>query len=193
MMRALLMAMHSWLKDGTEPPASLYPSAKELVAADALQFPAIPGVKSPSRIHTAFRVDGSKEPPVVGNSFAAMVPALDPDGNETSGIRLPELQHPLGTYTGWNYRRPGTGAPSELIAFIGSFFAFPRSDAEKGSDPRLPIEKRYSGKAEYLSKIGASARSLADRRYILDRDVESLIEHSSKMWDDIMGGKLTHW
>jgi hypothetical protein len=180
------MAMHSWLKDGAEPPASLYPSARELVAPNSLNFPAIPGVKPPARIHTAYHVDGSKEPPVVGAPFQALAPVLDADGNETSGIRLPELQHPLGTYTGWNYRRPGTGAPNELIAFIGSFFVFPRTDSDKGSDPRLPIATRYSGKAEYMSRIGASARSLADRHYILDRDVPALIQRSSGMWDEIV-------
>lgn len=187
-MRALLMDMHAWLKDGTEPPPSLYPSAKELVTAGSLEFPAIPGVKSPARIHTAYHVDGSKEPPVIGKPFAAMAPAVDSDGNETSGIRLPELLHPLGTYTGWNFRRPGTGAPGEMIAFIGSFFVFPKNEAEKGTDPRSSVEKRYSGKAEYMSRIAAAARSLAERRYILDRDVASLIQRSSGMWDDVMQG-----
>jgi hypothetical protein len=190
-MRALLMGMHSWLKDGTEPQASLYPSAKQLVPPELLKFPEIPGVKPPGRIHTAYRVDGSKEPPVVGTPFAAMAPAVDADGNETSGIRLPEVQHPLGTYTGWNYRRPGTGAPDEMIAFIGCFFAFPRSEADSGADPRIPIAQRYSGKAEYMAKIGAAARSLADRRYILERDVSTLEQRSSRMWDDLMSAQST--
>lgn len=188
-MRGLLMGMHSWLKDGTEPPASAYPSEKELVTPESLKFPAIPGVEPPSRVHTAYRVDGSKEPPVVGKPFEAKVPAVNADGNEIAGIRLPEVTQPLGTYTGWNYRPPATGAPKEMIAFIGSFLAFPRNEAEKGGDPRASVDKRYSGKAEYLAKIGAAARSLADRRYILDRDVERLIERSSKMWDDVTSGR----
>jgi hypothetical protein len=29
------------------------------------------------------------------------VPQVDQDGNDIAGIRLPFLQAPLGTYTGW--------------------------------------------------------------------------------------------
>jgi hypothetical protein len=34
------------------------------------------------------------------------VPAVDRDGNEVSGIRLPDVTTPLATYTGWNLRHP---------------------------------------------------------------------------------------
>jgi hypothetical protein len=32
------------------------------------------------------------------------VPAVDQDGNEVSGVHLPDLIVPLATYTGWNLR-----------------------------------------------------------------------------------------
>ena len=185
--------MNDWLTTGTEPPPSTYPSLKQLVHAKELSFPAIPGVKAPIRLHTAYHVDYgpefrtvgiiAKEPPVVGKPFNALAPAVDADGNEVAGLKPPELMHPLGTYTGWNYRPERIGAPNEMIAFIGSFFAFARTKAERGADPRLSIEERYSGKAEYIAKIGASARSLADRRLLLDRDVASLEERAARMWD----------
>ena len=145
-MRALLTAMNRWLIDGTEPPTSSYPADDQLTTPAKLKFPAIPGVKPPARAHTAYHVDYgpqfrtagliTKEPPVIGKAFHARVPEVDADGNETSGIRLPELVHPLGTYTGWNYRRENIGAPNEAIAFIGSFFAFAPTADKKGQDPR---------------------------------------------------------
>jgi hypothetical protein len=193
LMRALLVAMNEWLTTGKEPPPSSYPDAKQLVHAKELKFPAIEGVKAPSRAHTAYHVDYgpefrtagivSKEPPVVGKPFSALVPAVDEDGNETAGLRLPELIWPLGTYTGWNYRPERIGAPHETVPFIGSFFAFAATKAARGVDPRPSITERYSGKAEYVAKIAAAARSMADRRLLLDRDVAAIEQRAVRMWD----------
>jgi hypothetical protein len=194
-MRALLAAMNQWITDGREPPASSYPSDDQLTTVEGLNFPSIPGVNVPARAHTAYRVDYgpefrsagliTKEPPAIGKAFTALVPKVDGDGNETSGIRLPELVCPLGTYTGWNYRPERFGAPNEAIAFIGSFFAFAPTPDRRGQDPRPSISERYSGKAEFLSRIGAAARSLADRRLLLDRDVAALEQRAGRMWDTL--------
>ena len=35
-----------------------------------------------------------------------LVTQVDADGNELSGIRLPNVAVPLATYTGWNFRSP---------------------------------------------------------------------------------------
>ena len=193
LMRALLTAMNDWLTTGKEPPASTYPAADQLVHAKELKFPAIPGVKAPVRAHAAYRVDYgpqfktagiiAKEPPQVGNAFTVLVPAVDADGNEASGLRMPELVWPLGTYTGWNYRPERIGAPHETVPFIGSFFAFAPTKAKRTNDPRPSIEERYSGKAEYVAKVAATARSMADRRLLLDRDVAAIEDRAARMWD----------
>lgn len=44
-------------------------------------------------------------PPVIGDAYPDWVPAVDNDGNEVSGVRLPDLALPLTTSTGWNPRR----------------------------------------------------------------------------------------
>ncbi len=41
------------------------------------------------------------EPPRTGEPYRVLVPQVNADGNDVSGIRLPELTVPLGTYTGW--------------------------------------------------------------------------------------------
>jgi hypothetical protein len=195
-MRALLVAMERWVKDGTEPPASQYPrvGGDSLVPLQAVQFPEIPGVDFPTRIQKAwpadygpeFRKSGivSIEPPKLGSAFPTLVPQVDRDGNETSGVRMPGVAVPLATMTGWNLRSAEIGAPEELFSMAGSYLPFPRTRAEreKGADPRLSVEERYAGRGEYLERVGAAARTLADRGYLLDRDVEKILDYASAEW-----------
>ncbi len=199
-MRALLVAMDAWVKDGKEPPASQYPLIGEdkLVPLGAVQFPKIPGVHFPTRIQKAYRADFgpefrthgivSIEPPKLLGEYPTLVPQVDVDGNETSGIRMPEIQVPLATYTGWNLRSKEIGAPDELNSMIGSFIPFPRTkeDREGSRDPRLSIAERYATRKEYLERLGAAARMLADRGYLLDRDVALVLERGAAEWDWLM-------
>jgi hypothetical protein len=200
-LRALLGAMDAWVRDGKEPPASQYPriGARQLVPLAALAFPKIPGVAVPTRIQSAYRVDYgpqfraagivSIEPPKVGRAFPMLVPQVDEDGNEMAGIRMPSVQVPLATLTGWNLRTREIGAPDELFSMAGSCIPFPRTRAEreKTDDPRLSIEERYASRQEYLEKIGAWARTLADRGYLLDRDVAVAVERAAAEWEWVRG------
>lgn len=196
-MRALLMAMNAWVRDGKTPPPSQYPRIAEdrLVPVGALQFPKIPGIAVPARVQKGYRVDYgpefrsagivSIEPPKEGKAFPVLVPQVDRDGNETAGIRMPELQIPLATYTGWNLRARELGAPDELYSMAGSWIPFPKTKAEREErrDPRLSIEERYATREEYLQKIGAAARVLVQQGYLLDRDVAAIVERSAAEWD----------
>jgi Alpha/beta hydrolase domain len=47
-----------------------------------------------------------------GAFYPALVSAVDADGNETAGIRLPDIAVPVGTHAGWNRRDPVTDRPS---------------------------------------------------------------------------------
>jgi hypothetical protein len=115
------------------------------------------------------------------------VPQVDADGNETTGIRMPEIQAPLGTYTGWNLRAAEAGAPDELFSMAGSFIPFARTkaDRQKNNDPRPSVEERYAGKQEYLKRVGAAAKSLAAGGYLLDEDVAKLVERGAAEWDQM--------
>jgi Alpha/beta hydrolase domain len=196
-MRALLVAMDAWVKESKEPPPSQYPKIADdkLVAAGAIQFPKIPGVALPTRPEKAYHVDYgpefrskgiiSIEPPKVGNAFPLLLPQVDRDGNETAGIRMPELAVPLATYAGWNMRSKEIGAPDEMYSMVGSWIPFARTKAERERkhDPRPSIEERYKSRAEYLEQVGAAARKLVESGYLLDRDVPKLVEHSGEEWD----------
>jgi hypothetical protein len=195
-MRALLMAMDRWVKDGVEPPASLYPriNSDTLVPLGALQFPKIPGVAVPTHMQKGYRVDYGLEfqtagivsidPPVIGKAFPMFVPQVDRDGNETSGIRMPAIQAPLGTYTGWNLRSEDIGSPDELNSMIGSFipFAKTKEDREKSGDPRPSIAERYASREEYLKRYEAAARDLAKSGYLLEGDIPRILDQGAKEW-----------
>ena len=195
-MRGLLAALQAWVKDNKEPPPSQYPliASNQLVPLNELAFPKI-GIEVPYRAHGAYRLDfgpefrttgiATFEPPALGKPFPVMVPQVDTSGNEIAGIRLPEVQVPLGTYTGWNQRAPNLGAPGEMIAFIGSFVPFARTKAErlKAKDPRMSLEERYRDRQDYLAKIAAAGKSLAQDCYVLEADLPMLNERARQQWD----------
>jgi hypothetical protein len=189
-LRALLLAMQAWLKDGKEPPASEYPriAKDQLVTLGAYAFPKIPGVEIPTIKREAYRLDFSVEPPKAGAPYPTLVPQVDQDGNETSGIRMPEVQVPLASYTGWNLRNKKIGAPEELYSMAGSWIPFPVSKAEreKRKDPRLSIEERYPNKGDYLDRITAAAQKLVQAGFLLDEDVPKLRERAAKEWDYVL-------
>ncbi len=186
-MRALLIAMQAWLKDAKEPPASQYPriAKDELVPVGAYAFPKIPGVAIPNSNRRAFRLDFSVEPPKLGPPFPTLVPQVNPDGNETSGIHMPEIAVPLASNTGWNLRSPKIGAPDQLYTQAGSWspFALNKTERESHKDPRASIEERYRSKNDYLEKITAAAQQLVQDGYLLDRDIPYLRNRAGREWD----------
>jgi hypothetical protein len=113
---------------------------------------------------------------------------VDADGNETSGIRLPELVWPLATHTGWNLRHPNVGAPDQQYSLIGSQIAFARTKAEreKSGDPRLSISERYRSRGEYLAHIETAARALAGQHFLLEADLPRVVALAGRHYDAIM-------
>jgi hypothetical protein len=89
-------------------------------------------------------------PPLVGKPYPHFVAAIDRDGNELSGVRLPDLTVPLATYAGWNLRHPQMGAPDQLMGLMGATIPSPatRREREDRGDPRLSIRERYSSKTD---------------------------------------------
>jgi hypothetical protein len=179
--RAMLVALNKWITDGTAPPASQIPriDKDQLVTASALRFPKLPGVNVVKEAYAPKRPDSS--------AFPALVPQVNADGNETSGIQLPELRFPLATYMGWNLRSSSVGAPTEQYPLIGSMVAFPktRAEREKTGDPRLSIEERYKDQQEYLGKIESAARDLAKERFLLDADVPQVVAKAKQRWEQL--------
>ncbi len=189
--RGLLEALDRWVKQGTPPPPSLHPqlSDRTLVAHSAIRYPEIPGVQWPYHVPGGYRID-------LRGPFSVLpflVPQVDSDGNDIGGIRLPEQAVPLGTYTDWNFRSERMGAPDTLIAMAGGFipFARTRAEREKNHDPRLSLEERYGGRADYLRKVQQAADQLAQQGYILRDDVKAIVDLAGQHWDSTVSGGKT--
>ena len=189
--RGILKAMDDWVRKGVEPPANRYPNLSDgsLIQHAALKFPAIPGMPSPAGIPGGYRADLGG--PLTAPKIAYLNPQVDADGNDVGGVRLPEIAVPLATNTGWSFRAPENGAPSEIIPLTGMFlpFALTKAERDKTGDPRLSIAERYTGKDDYLSKVRLAAQKLAGERYILAEDVEPIVGHAGQVWDGVTARK----
>jgi hypothetical protein len=186
-LRALLVGLDRWVREGAEPPASAYPHVADhtLVPESKIKFPAIPGVHSPLTIHAGYRADLQGSPSA--HPLPLLVTQVDDDGNELSGIRLPNISVPLATYTGWSFRSPSIGQPDELLPLTGSFIPFPvtTQDRQNTSDPRPSIEERYKGRDQYRSLVTDVAMKLVKQGYVLDPDVPAVVERALANWDTI--------
>ncbi len=198
--RALITDMNEWVKDDTPPPPSTYPKIADatLVPLDKWNFPKIPGVNKPHEASLAYHLDFgprwnegivSFQPPRVGKPFPILVPQVNSDGNDLGGVRLPELQVPLATYTGWNLRDPGIGASDLRLSFYGSFIPFAKTAAEreKTGDPRLSVAERYSSREEYMGKFAEAAMKLIHERFLLPQDLPALLVRGNLEWDEVVG------
>lgn len=198
--RALITDMNEWVKDGTAPPPSTYPKIADgaLVLLSKWAFPKIPGVNVPRDVLLAYRLDFgpqwkagivSKEPPGVGKAFTVLVPQVGADGNDLGAVRLPELQAPLATYTGWNLRAPSIGAPEQRISFLGSFLPFSTTaaDREKTGDPRPSIAERYRSREEYMGRFSEAAQRLVRERFLLKEDLEAILQRGEREWNELAG------
>lgn len=203
-LRALLVEMNEWLTIGEAPPESRYPTfrAKTLVAPEDLAFPQIPGVEAPTRsglAQEAYRADyGPRfltegivdtQPPKLGPTFPVVVPQVDADGNELGGVQLPEVAVPLATYTPWNWRAEGIGAPQQLADFRGAFLPFPRDgeERERSGDPRPAALERYPTRAAYLGQYTEAALHLADEGFLLPEDLPGLLQRADDLWKQVVG------
>ncbi|MBI3049581.1 MAG: hypothetical protein HYY76_14850 [Acidobacteria bacterium] len=188
-LRALLVALDRWVREGTAPPPSRHPRFAErtLVRAQDVAFPAIPGVQSPRTVPPGRRAPNALLPSHGGEG--AMQPLLasqvDADGNEIGGIRLPEVAVPLATYTGWNFRSPEIGGTHRLLGNTGSYIPFARTQAERQArrDPRPSIEERYPSRGAYLAKVREVTDALVRDRYLLAEDVDTVVNRAYEHWE----------
>ena len=195
--RALTAALIEWVMKSTEPPPSRYPTLAqgELVtaAAVAAAFPKIPGVSPPDLnpvldydFGAAFDYDDlsgviTRVPPPIKRILPMLVPRVNGDGNEVSGIASPLHQAPLGTYLGWNITAAGF-FKGQICGFSGGYvpFAVTRAEREKSDDPRASIEERYGTQEGYACAVRRAADALVRDRYLLREDADRQVAAAAK-------------
>jgi hypothetical protein len=195
-LRALMVALDLWVTQGVSPPPSQYPRVGDgtLVRPNrkSTSFPKIPGVRYQGLHNRQLFLDYGSHisrgrmdihpPRQIGNgAYTILVPKVDRDGNDLPGIRLPVVQVPLGTYTGWNLQ-PRLLAKDELSGLLGSFIPFAKTKAERNKlgDPRLSLQERYKNHNDYIQKVSRAARMLLDQRYLLPDDAKRMIDEAKK-------------
>jgi len=185
--RAMIDAMDYWATAGVAPPESRVPRRVDgtLVTTGEWrrQFPEIPGVATPRApnplplLDYGAEAEGGilKEPPDIlpGGDYAILVPAVDEDGNDRAGVRVPMVAAALGTYCGWNLRVRGFGHGA-MHEFSGSYIPLPETPEERRAtgDPRRSILERYRDAEAYVKAITTAARQLVEERLMLEEDVE---------------------
>jgi hypothetical protein len=200
-LRALLIDLDKWLAAGTEPPPSRYPTIarRQLVPREAVRFPKIPSLPFAEYMPGVWRMDYgaeyattrviTKEPPSLGDPYTVLVPQVNADGNDEGGIALPEVAVPLGTHTGWNVSTFQLSGLRYLAGLVGSFQPFARTKAEReqSGDSRSSIEERYSNRQDYLQRVRRAATDLVRERFVLQDDVEGVVQQADQTWSVIVG------
>ena len=171
-LRAMLVNLEDWVVRGVTPPDSLVPRVADETGAAAagVRMPAVAGVTwAPRDNAIGGVVDWVSPPGAPVGVMGTVVSAVDGDGNEVAGLRLPHVAVPLGTYTGVNVYRD---MPGELCDRDGMYVPFARTRAEReaAGDPRLSLQERYSGRADYVARVSAVVDRLVGARLLLAED-----------------------
>jgi hypothetical protein len=127
-------------------------------------------------------------PLVTGVARPSLVAAVDDDGNEACGVRLPDVAVPLGVWFGWNPETPrvrpagpadaaGTPLPVELWNLLGGGVDFPAAE----------ILERYGDHRRYLQQVEACVVDLVARRHLLPEDAPRLLDRARRRWDETVG------
>ena len=174
-MRALLTALDEWVREEVRPPTSRYPMLAHgtLVPPGPEDFPHLPGVPYAGLFNPVAEVDRNRQPPSPGRAYPMFVPRVDADGHAIAGIRLPEIEAPMATYTGWNLRRPGY-AEGELCSLAGG--AVPLPPTATPGDPREPLSLRYPHPDSYPMAVRRASDRLVAERLMLQEDADAAVD-----------------
>ena len=206
-LRAFLINLDRWVSEGVEPPPSAFPRLADGTAATResilATLSAIPGLvlldeaAMPRLRQLDLGPDTDKGiarlPAVTGEAYPSFASAVDADGNEVAGIRVPDVSVPVATHTGWVAREPSTGGAGQLLDMKGISLAFATTASERQAhhDPRPAIAERYRDRDDYVARARAAAQALAEAGYIVAEDVDVAAELAAERYDAIVPALVT--
>jgi len=151
--RATLLHLVDWVAKGAEPPNN-----RLMPIEEAGNDPTV--LRAPAHLPKA----------------VIEIPKRDADGNSVGGIRLPDMEAPIGVHAGQN------PPLSLLCALAGAYVAFPRTqdDPRAERDPHRPVLDRYNTRNEYVDRIRAAARKLEQDGFLLSDDAVIIIQSAAE-------------
>ena len=201
--RALLLALDAWVSYGIMPPKSEIPQGGHrawavtrpgfetgVVPQEELGWPSIPGVMYTGVITTRYFRDFGSElesgilssypASLVGRpSYPIFVSKVDHDGNEIAGVRMPGVEAPTATTTGWALRRAEFGGPDGCESDGQNIpFATTKKERLHNGDPRKSLEERYKDHDGYVKEVAKAARKLQKDGFLIEQDVQSFINEA---------------
>ena len=202
LLRAAFINLQEWITNGIEPPESKHPridNGTAVLRGEVLHvFDRLPDQVTPDRsklwVIRAMDLGIQGEngigtyPTRESERYACLVSSVDSDGNELSGIRLPDITQPVATHSGWNMRHPKTGAPDQLVPMIGFSRWFPPTGTKRSEsrDPRHSIEERYTDRDAYIDLVTRDAQQLSEDGYILESDIDIVVKNTVARYDFAM-------
>jgi hypothetical protein len=184
--RAVLENLRRWVMDDVPPPDSVFPrrddgtgvSREEVID----QLAGIEGLSLPAgdRLPWIFPLDlgprsgegiGRFPARFAGESYPTVVAAVDPAGNEVGGVRMPDVDVPVATHTGFNPRHLDSGGAGQILEYVGSTL------------PLADLERRYADRDAYLEQVRAAARALSIARMLLEEDIDLCVDIASERYD----------
>jgi hypothetical protein len=151
--RATLLHLDNWVARGTEPPAN-----RLMPLEESKNDPMV--LRAPAHLPKA----------------VIEVPKRDADGNAIGGVRLPDMQAPLGANAQQN---PPLSFQCSLAA---AYVAFPRTqiDADAAHDTHRPVLERYKTRNDYVNQIRMAARDLTRDGFLLPEDAAIIIQSAAE-------------
>ena len=192
--RAHFVALEEWVTENREPPPSAVPRTADGTGAsrervlgalegiswfDDVTLPAPEALLGMPELDLGPDADRGvgRFPPLAGPIRSCQVSAVDDDGNEIAGVRLPAVSVPLAVSVGWNPERPRPGVPVEVWNLVGGRVPFSAED----------LRRRYGDRDGYLSLVRAAAHELVAQRHLLPGDADELIGRAGDQWNAAVG------
>ncbi|MGH9044187.1 MAG: alpha/beta hydrolase domain-containing protein [Acidimicrobiales bacterium] len=196
LMRAHLVALEEWVRDGIAPPSSAVPreedasaTTREAALAALAEMPRFHEVTLPDAaallgmppIDLGEQADqgvGRFPPEVTGPARRCVVCAIDPDGNEIAGVALPAVSVPLAASVGWNPELPRPGVPVEIWNLVGGRIDFSPEE----------VRARYGDRERHLGLVTTAAQTLVTQRHLLEEDLGMVLREAREDWDRVVAG-----
>lgn len=196
-LRVAQQALIDWVAGSKTPPESRYPTIAngDLVPANAsaMGWPNIPDAPRPDGKlnplidqyfgngfnHNDLSGVLAVQPPNTPRTLPSLVPRVNSDGNEISGVPSVHLRVPLGTYTGWNVSTEGIGQ-GRGCAFHAGFIPFPRTRADQlaSGDPRPSLEERYGDHAGFVARVREAVDLQVAEGWLFPEDALLIIKNA---------------